>query len=214
MRERGFAVAGIVCAAVFAVVTWWVVASGAPPGIDVRIGTFFVEHRTGWATAVLRPLTWLGSNALLIPLVIAVGAWFWLRRHDGRPALFMAAALLGADLFGHLTKALVARERPPLSVHLAPINSASYPSGHAAQALACWGMVALLVGAGRSRRTRLALWAAASAIVAVVALSRLYLGVHWFTDVVGGLALGGLWLCVLGIAYVRWGGDEPRPTVP
>jgi membrane-associated phospholipid phosphatase len=99
---------------------------------------------------------------------------------------------------------MAGRPRPPASLHLIGVSGFGFPSGHATTVLACWGLVALLLGAGRSIRVKIVLWTAAVVIVALVGLSRIYLGVHWWTDVVAGFALGGLWLCLLGLLLLRF----------
>src|SRR6185295_17506438 len=77
----------------------------------------------------------------------------------------------------------------------------SFPSGHAAAAAATFAAVALLVGRGRSRRTK-ALLAGGAAFIAVgVASTRVLLGVHWFTDVLAGLAMGWAWFALCSIAF-------------
>src|SRR5439155_24202639 len=100
-------------------------------------------------------------------------------------------------------KVWVGRARPPESLHLIGVSGFGFPSGHATVALACWGLAALLVGARRPVRTKLVVATAAIVIVALVGLSRIYLGVHWWTDVVAGCALGGLWLCLLALLLLR-----------
>lgn len=212
MNERRCVIAGVLSAAVFTITTVWVVSAASPTGVDTRVTSVLIEHRATWTNAFMRVLTWLGSNAVLIPLVAAFGASYWLRRRDRLPAFFMAAALGGAVALQGLVKWLVARPRPPASLHLAHVSSSSYPSGHATQAAAVWGMTALILGVGRSSRTRIALWAAAALISMLVAFSRVYLGVHWVTDVIGGLALGTLWLSVLGIVFMRLGADTAYST--
>jgi undecaprenyl-diphosphatase len=115
----------------------------------------------------------------------------------------MAAALMGAELLSRVVKSLVDRHRPPASLHLIRVSGFAFPSGHATAVVACWGMAAILLGVERSTRITVGLWAGASLIAALVGLSRLYLGVHWWTDVVAGFALGGLWLCLLGLLFLR-----------
>ena len=149
----------------------------------------------------MKGVTWLGSNALLIPLVLGVGGYFWLRRHDRRPAAFMVAALVGANLWYRITKSIVGRPRPPEQLHLISVTGFSFPSGHATAVVACWGMAAVLVGSGRTTRVKVVVWIGAAVIALLVGFSRLYLGVHWWTDVVAGHALGGLWLCVLVLLF-------------
>jgi membrane-associated phospholipid phosphatase len=85
---------------------------------------------------------------------------------------------------------------------LATVHGWSYPSQHAAQALAVWGVLALMVMAGRSFRARTLFMTAALLIALLVGLSRLYLAAHWMTDVLGGWALAGVWGCLLIIPYL------------
>jgi undecaprenyl-diphosphatase len=91
------------------------------------------------------------------------------------------------------------------------VHGWSYPSQHAAQALATWGMLALMLMAGRSVQARVLLAAGAGLIAFVVGLTRIYLGVHWLTDVLGGWALAGVWDCLLIICYLlaQHGGVSP-----
>src|SRR5262249_62240069 len=76
------------------------------------------------------------------------------------------------------------------------------PPEHAAPALATWGMLALMLMAGRWARARVLMAAGAALIAFVVGLTRLYLGAHWMTDVLGGWALAGVWDCLLIICYL------------
>jgi membrane-associated phospholipid phosphatase len=127
-----------------------------------------------------------------------VGVGWWLRRRTWRPLGLLAAAYVGADLAFNAVKQLVGRPRPPLGILLKPVAGPSFPSGHAAQAVAVYGMLAALLAAATSSWARkVGAWAAAVVIVGVVAVSRLYLGAHWLTDVLGGLALGAAWLFAL-----------------
>lgn len=89
------------------------------------------------------------------------------------------------------------RPRPPLASAVHHFSDYSFPSGHATQAIVAWGMLAALVAAATPQWSRkVAAWATAL-FIAVIAATRLYLGAHWFTDVVGGLVLGTLWLSAL-----------------
>jgi undecaprenyl-diphosphatase len=169
---------------------------------DPRVLAFFVGHRTPWVTVIAKVLTWLGSSIVLWPVVIAAGLGLWWRRRRWLPAALPAMALAGAWAGGLLIKGLVARPRPPASYRLVVVHGLSYPSQHAAQALATWGMLALMLMAGRRVRTRALLALGAAAIAFVVGLTRIYLGAHWMTDVLGGWALAGVWDCLLIICYL------------
>ncbi|HEX8858875.1 MAG TPA: bifunctional DedA family/phosphatase PAP2 family protein [Actinomycetes bacterium] len=166
--------------------------------VDRPVALFFVHHREAWLTHLLQDLTNLGSIRILVPLIVVVGAGCWLRRRTWRPLGLLAVAYAGADLSFNAVKELVHRPRPPAIILLKPVAGPSFPSGHATQAVAVYGMLAALTAATTTSWARkVAAWAAAIVIVGAVAVSRLYLGAHWLTDVLGGLALGAAWLFAL-----------------
>ncbi len=103
-------------------------------------------------------------------------------------------------LLNNVVKWLVDRERPEVDP-LTGFAGSSFPSGHTASAAACWAAIALVLGRHRSRRTRAVLTGCAAAIAILVAASRALLGVHWFTDVLAGLALGWGWFTVVAILF-------------
>jgi undecaprenyl-diphosphatase len=100
----------------------------------------------------------------------------------------------------NLIKVIVGRARPTISV-LTGFTGQSFPSGHSAAAAACWGAVALLVARRWSRSGRSAAFGTAAAIAVAVACSRVFLGVHWLSDVIAGLAVGWGWLALCSIAF-------------
>src|SRR5438445_569712 len=175
-------------------------------------GSGWPPTRAGWATTFMEGVTWLGSNVVMIPLVVVVGGYFLFRDRDWRPAASMTAALIGANLIYRIVKSWVGRPRPPGSLHLIGVSGFSFPSGHATVAVACWGLAALLLGAGRPIRVKLVVGTGAVVLVGLVGLSRIYLGVHWWTDVVAGFALGGLWLCLLALLVLRHEATLARTT--
>jgi undecaprenyl-diphosphatase len=148
-------------------------------------------------TSVARVVTWLGSSVVMVPVIVAVGAFFLVRRRDWRPGLALVAAFGGAVILYNVVKQAVERPRPPAAHMIGQASGFAFPSGHATGAIALWGMLAVVLWARGPRRLRALVWPSAFLIVWAVGASRLYLGVHWFTDVLGGYALGGLWLAVL-----------------
>jgi membrane protein DedA with SNARE-associated domain/membrane-associated phospholipid phosphatase len=188
---------GALAAWAFGGLTQDVVAGDEMALVDPRVTRWLVDHRVGWATMGAKVSTWLGSTVVLIPVIVAVGLWFLWRRRTGRPALLLGLALGGAIVWYDLVKAIVARPRPPVADQIGvTVTGWSFPSGHATQSLAVYGMLAVILIA-RLRRGRIALGLGATLIVLVVGWTRLYLGVHWLTDVLGGWSLGLLWLCAL-----------------
>jgi membrane-associated phospholipid phosphatase len=190
------------CAWALASLTFSVVHHTGIARDDLRVLAFFVSHRMPWLTGLARTLTWLGSGFVLWPVVIIAGLGLWRRRRRWLPAILPALALAGAAACSLLIKALVGRPRPPTADWLSHVDGWSYPSQHATQALATWGMLALMVAAGRALRTRVLLVTGAALIALLVGLTRLYLAAHWLTDVLGGWALAGVWDSLLIISYL------------
>ncbi len=146
--------------------------------------------RAPWLDSVFVVVTWLGSLLLLLPLALL--AWWW--RRGERSASFVVLALVGASGFGHLVKLLAARPRPDLFPPLVPMpEDWSFPSAHAAQVTAF--ALAWLLRPGRLLgRIEISVLAA---VVALVAVSRPYLQVHFPSDVIAGVLLAALWVVLL-----------------
>jgi undecaprenyl-diphosphatase len=124
-------------------------------------------------------------------LAVLAGAILWWRRRSPLPGLVVIATLAVASGSSTLTKAVVGAQRPPRQLQLLIEVDPSFPSGHVTGTMALLGIVAVVVGNARSRTVRIALVSGVVLATAVVALTRLYLGVHWPTDVAGGFLLGG-----------------------
>jgi len=118
-----------------------------------------------------------------------------------------AAAFAGASLIDHWLKLTIHRPRPVYAAALLHNPSWSFPSGHAMGSLVGYGMLAyvLMLLARGKRDTQRWIAAAAAALIVAIGVSRLYLGVHYFSDVVGGYAAGLLWLsaCVCAVELGR-----------
>ena len=157
---------------------------------DSEITRWFVDHRTLRWTDATRMVTWLGSSAVLVPpaVVVVVALFIVGRRWLG---LFVALVVSGASLISALAKDAIGRDRPPADIRLQPPHSSSFPSTHSTQAAATYVALAIVVTVlSRSRAMRAIDLAAATLIVFIVGVSRVYLGMHWATDVLGGWLLG------------------------
>jgi undecaprenyl-diphosphatase len=193
-----------------------VVAREEAVRFDPGVLRWFVEHRVDWLTGFMKGVTWLGSNAVVIPVALIVAAVFVVRPRSYRPFAQLGAAVVSSIVLYDTVKAVVHRARPPVAVRLVHVSGYSFPSGHATVAVAVWGAITLVVASGRRLRTKVLLGAAAGMISLVVGVSRLYLGVHWFTDVVGGFALGGAILsCIAALSLILGPGrDRSRGRAP
>ena len=164
--------------------------------IDGRVASFLAEHRHPWLTSAMKVLTWAGSTLLLAPLVIATGLVLRRATASWRPLVFLATCLACGGVSANLIKPAVGRARP--DDPLAHAIGYAFPSGHATNSAAGWLALAVALGAlTASRGRRLALFAGALLIAAIVGLSRVYLRVHAATDVLAGWALGAAWVVVV-----------------
>jgi undecaprenyl-diphosphatase len=146
------------------------------------------------STAILRAITHLGDTAVVLGLTgAAVVALLIIRRR--RLAVFTALVVMGQWALANLIKELVGRARPDLDP-LAAFSGFSFPSGHATAAAATYLALALVVAAVRPSWDARITIASGVGVAVAVAASRSLLGVHWFSDVLGGLMLGWAWCLV------------------
>ena len=149
-------------------------------------------QRDSLLTLFAHVFSWAGSGYVIAPLA-ALGCTTLYRRGRRSNALAIALSVAGGSAIANLDKLLVARPRP-LVHHLDSVSSFSFPSGHTTQSAAFYLalLIALLLSnPSRSRAATAAL--ATGVLLAGIALSRVYLGVHYPTDVTAGLLLGGSW---------------------
>lgn len=178
--------------------------------IDDSISEWGADHATSQSVLVIRRVTDLGSSWMAITALTIVALLDYWRRRNREVIWFMATVGLGVLALNNLVKVLVQRDRPDV-LQLMGASGYSFPSGHTANAAATWAAVALVLGRDRSRPVRAALAGGAALIAMVVASSRALLGVHWVSDVVGGLALGWAWFLLVAIVF---GGRRQRMGDP
>ncbi len=190
-------VAGVLAVITFADLTQDVLGGDDMASVDPAVTAFVADHRVGWLTIVMKTVTWLGSGALIVPAVLATAGYLFLRRRDWRRLAQLGAAVAGAAALYEIVKPIVGRPRPPVAIQIGAEEGWAFPSGHVTQAVAFYGILAVMLLARPSLRLRVLLGIGAVLVALVVGASRLYLGVHWLTDVLGGYALGTAWLSVV-----------------
>jgi undecaprenyl-diphosphatase len=160
----------------------------------------------------VRDVTALGGTALIaLVTVVAVLAFAFHNRY--RHAAIMAGAVLLAWASSDASKAFYARPRPDLVPHGAYVYTGSFPSGHSTLSTATWLTLAMLIASLAARRRSKALaYGLAGLIVAAVGVSRIYLGVHWPTDVLAGWCLGSIWALAAWLALRASGGKVRGPS--
>jgi len=179
--------------------------------VDEPIQRWVEAHRTpGWERVVLI-FSRLGSNLFVFSAFAVLVVWA--HRRCRTLALTLTAAVLVRPAFEFLVKELIGRERPDFD-RLVTGSGPSMPSGHVLAAVALWGLLPPLVAA--FARSRVLWWAtvvASTVVVTGVAASRVYLGVHWFTDLIEGFLLGSLYLVALEILFAHHHRHRSCPLV-
>jgi membrane-associated phospholipid phosphatase len=180
-------------------------------GFDRSVTSWVVDHRASWLTTVARALSTVGSQKVLLPLV-AVVAIVLVARGPRRPAGLLVVIWAGAIELYSLAKNAVDRPRPPMHLWLTSASGQAFPSGHATQSLSTFAALAVVAAAllPTARRPALAL---AGVIAAGVGWSRVYLGVHWATDVLAGWLAAACWVALVArVAHTRRTHEAaPRP---
>ncbi|NIR60497.1 MAG: phosphatase PAP2 family protein [Gammaproteobacteria bacterium] len=175
-----------------------VVGGPSPNAVDVAFFRVLQGLRTPTGDRLMVLVTELADWEIYVPITAVLLAWLALRRHWTAAGYWLAAVAMGA-LITHSLKWLVAAPRPREQV--ADLATFAFPSGHAAMSTVVYGFLAVLAAKELSPQRRWIPYVLAAALITPIALSRLYLGVHWLTDVLGGVALGVAWIALLGIAY-------------
>jgi undecaprenyl-diphosphatase len=153
-----------------------------------------------WLTVVMRLVTAIASGLVAAGLALVLGIRWWRQVGRRAEAVTLLITLAGSAGLGEVLKLLFARPRPHLFPWLTGARGWSFPSGHTLTATVLGGLLAWLMGRRLDGWRRVALWVGAGLWVVLVGLSRVYLGVHYPSDVLASLAVGGL--CLLVAMYV------------
>ena len=165
---------------------------------DAPIIQYAAAHRVAGLTSVMKALTTAGNPLYLSITVLVGGAVLaWLTR-SWRPLMVLALVMFGAVSLDYLVKLAVARTRPASLYWAVSATGSSFPSGHALESTAVYLTLAHLF-AGTQKRLCVKLLTCVIGILApfLIGISRVYLGVHWPTDVAIGWALGGMWSAIV-----------------
>lgn len=170
--------------------------------LDTQAGSFVHQFASPPLDMLMRSLSFIGSWPVLAALLL-IAILCLLRAHRRREAVFLVLALGGGTLLSFTLKLVFRRPRPTLPWSV-PEREYGFPSGHATNALILYLGLALVIWVVLGRRWGIAATLAAGALILAIGISRLYLGVHYLSDVVGGYSVGLFWL--VSVAFAVEGG--------
>jgi undecaprenyl-diphosphatase len=206
MRSRT-TILGFLAAALALLLFAWIaieVLRGHGAAFDGAVRNAVHAWATPRLTWAMRGITQLGSTVFLVGAgLLAV----WRLAATGRKhaAVLLAGTALGSEALLQILKLVFHRPRPEAFFGFPNPETYSFPSGHAITACCFWGVLAAILAArSRSPWVKAGLWASASVLAALVGFSRVYLGVHYPTDVLAGYALAVVWVAVVRAGYAVW----------
>ena len=181
--------------------------------LDERVASWFHQHATPALTQIMRVVTFFGS-VVFVAVASSCIAIFLIVRKWWYPLLLLTLAVGGGSLLNILLKHFFHRQRPVLENPLLTLTSFGFPSGHTMGSTLFYGLLAVFAAHSmRTWRLRALTFCGAAVVIALIGLSRVYLGAHYLTDVLGAIAVGLAWLafCWTGVETLRkWRGRTSR----
>jgi undecaprenyl-diphosphatase len=174
------------------------VREGETQVFDETVLRYVETHHSPFLDRAMLEITFLGTGLIVMTIVLVSGMFLWLTKHK-HSALLLIVATAGGMLLNGLLKAGFDRPRPQVFEWAQHTVSSSFPSGHAMSAATVYMTVAYLAARLQRRRlSRILTLLAATIVVVLIAVSRLYLGVHYPSDVAAGITIGIAWaaLCM------------------
>lgn len=191
------------------------VSSGRTQQFDDGVLRWVQQYRTPTLDAVMLELTFLGTGTVVLMLVTVSGMFLWLSQHR-YSAMLLLISTAGGILLNNLLKAGFGRPRPQVIEWGTHVVSSSFPSGHAMSAAVVYGTVAYLAARLQRRHLhRVFTMGAAAILILLIASSRVYLGVHYPSDVMAGIIIGLAWagFCMATLEAIRLYARRRAPEV-
>lgn len=195
-------VAGLIAAAVALLVFSWLgrdIVAGATPALDVVVREAVHDYSSPTLTRIMVAASRYGGPSWLVPIGLALALLFLIRGWP-RGALLITITLAGAALLNGMLKQSFARARPAAFFDYPLPSSLSFPSGHAFFAASFFGGLAVLASNRvRSNRLKFAMWILAAGLILLIGSSRVYLGVHYPSDVMAGYTAAVIWVAAIAL---------------
>jgi undecaprenyl-diphosphatase len=195
-------VLAVACAWAFVAIADAMAEAGKLARTDLRSAAWLDHHNTEWGESFFVGVSWLGSEMLVVLFVIV--AIILVRNRAWLRLSLLSIASIGVWPLNALLKIAFHRTRPSFASEFVTDGSFSFPSGHAMESIVIYGVLAVLI-IERHPSRRALVWLAWLGLAALIGFSRLYLGVHYISDVLAGFAAGFVWLftCVTGYHFAE-----------
>jgi undecaprenyl-diphosphatase len=191
------------------------VAAGKTQAFDETVLAWFGAHRLRGLDEVMLDITALGTGTVVVMIVTVAALFLWLTRHH-YSAILLVVATVGSIVLNNLLKFGFERPRPEVISWVADAHFYSFPSGHAMSATVVYSTVAYLAGRLLAKHTaRVAVMATALVVILLICVSRLYLGVHYPSDVIAGVTIGLAWagFCMAALEAIQLYARRNAPEV-
>jgi undecaprenyl-diphosphatase len=191
------------------------VTSGRTQAFDDAVLRWIGQYRSPALEPIMLEITFLGTGTVVIAVVAVSAMFLWLTRHQYSAALLLICAV-GAVILNNLLKIGFDRPRPQIFEWGSHALSSSFPSGHAMSAAAVYGTVAYLAARLQKRHLhRVLTLMAAGVLIVLIAGTRLYLGVHYPSDVLAGIVIGLAWasFCMATLEAIQVYGKQRKPEI-
>ncbi len=179
------------------------VVDGESRGFDTAVLLWIDGHSPDWLYGPMLAITTLGYYWFVIPFLAVATVLFYVKRRRISTVL-LPVATVGGMVLTTVLKAVFERARPELFDSGYDASFYSFPSGHATMAVGFYGTLTLLVALRLKGAWRWTVVASGLLLVLLIGFSRLYLGVHYPTDVIAGYLAAPLWISAIGLAYFLW----------
>lgn len=185
-------------------------SNGSIAPFDTAVISFVQGLETPWLTTVLTSFTWMGSGYAVAPMALILAAILYFGLHVRPQAWLLLIVIAGTPLFNTLLKLYFKRERPDIH-RILDAHGFSFPSGHAMISFSLYAIIAFIAwGFIKKTAGRVMLLLFTVSMILTISISRIYLGVHYPSDIVGGFTVSALWLTIAITIYSYWL-DRKRP---
>ncbi len=174
--------------------------------LDHLINKFISSFYSGLLNIVMKLVTRTGSLVCLATLSAITFIWLWFYKKDAWVNLFFFITVAGGGILNRLLKIFFHRTRPSLKPEIDAVNF-SFPSGHAMGSLIFYGFIGyLIIRSERKKISKIISTIFLAGFIFMIGISRIYLNVHYATDVIAGFCAGTLWLviCILALEFTNW----------